>query len=207
MKKFRDGWAEGTHTYHAIREKLRHELRHPERALDLKTKDLIGHLWVSLSRLSCQSISFQVFALISSFLHSKNFKFLHCLGLNDMLSANQHGEIFACILLLLKSQSVFVSSAFLRVIFPLLLLLSISLNQKPIVSVFRSRLETLFEWQTIFKAQSDSTRYIVTNCKKGQRALTVIPSPSCHRWLSTFQSFTNQREYLPDFVTPFRPGI
>ena len=63
MKKFRDGWAEGTHAYHAIREKLRHELRHPERALDLKTKDLIGHLWVCLSRLSCQSISFQVFAL------------------------------------------------------------------------------------------------------------------------------------------------
>ena len=90
-----------------------------------------------------------------------------------MLSVNQHEEIFACILLLLKSQSVFVSSAFLRVIFPLLLLLSTSLNQKPIVSVFRSRLETLFEWQTIFKAQSDSTRYIVTDCKKGQRALTV----------------------------------
>ena len=44
MKKFRDGSAEGTHAYHAIREKLRHELRHPGRALDLKTKDLIGHL-------------------------------------------------------------------------------------------------------------------------------------------------------------------
>ena len=28
------------------------------------------------------------------FLPSKNFKFLHCLGLIDMLSANQHGEIF-----------------------------------------------------------------------------------------------------------------
>ena len=42
-------WAKGTHAYHAIREKL----RHPGRALDLKTKDLIGHLWVSLSRLSC----------------------------------------------------------------------------------------------------------------------------------------------------------
>ena len=35
------------------------------------------------------------------FLHSKNFKFLHCLGLIDMLSANQHGEIFSCILLVL----------------------------------------------------------------------------------------------------------
>ena len=36
--------AEKTHVYHAIREKLRHQLRHPGRALDLKTKDLIGHL-------------------------------------------------------------------------------------------------------------------------------------------------------------------
>ena len=36
-------------------------------------------------------IQFQVFAL--------NFNFLHCLGLIDMLSADQHGEMFACILL------------------------------------------------------------------------------------------------------------
>ena len=47
MKKFRDS-AEEMHAYHAIKEKLRHQLRHPGRALDLKTKDLIGHLWVSL---------------------------------------------------------------------------------------------------------------------------------------------------------------
>jgi len=32
------------HVYHAITEKLRHQLRHPGRALDLKTKDLIGHV-------------------------------------------------------------------------------------------------------------------------------------------------------------------
>ena len=38
MKKFRDGGAEGTHAYHAIREKLRHQLRHPGRARHLKTK-------------------------------------------------------------------------------------------------------------------------------------------------------------------------
>ena len=44
MKKFRDGYAEETHAYHAIREKLRHQLRHPGRALDLKAKDLIGLL-------------------------------------------------------------------------------------------------------------------------------------------------------------------
>ena len=40
MKKFRNGETEEMHAYHAIREKL----RHPGRALDLKTKDLIGHL-------------------------------------------------------------------------------------------------------------------------------------------------------------------
>ena len=44
MKKFTEGLAEETHAYHAIREKL----RLPGRALDLKAKDLIGHLWVSL---------------------------------------------------------------------------------------------------------------------------------------------------------------
>ena len=44
VKHFRDGYAEQTHAYHAIREKLRHQLRRPGRALDLKTKDLIGHL-------------------------------------------------------------------------------------------------------------------------------------------------------------------
>ena len=43
-KKFRNGETEETHVYHAIREKLRQQLRHPGRALDLKTKDLIGHL-------------------------------------------------------------------------------------------------------------------------------------------------------------------
>ena len=37
MKKFRDGEAEETH---AIREKLRHQLRHPGLALDFKAKDL-----------------------------------------------------------------------------------------------------------------------------------------------------------------------
>ena len=42
---------------------------------------------------------FQLSALISSFCTQKILKFLHCLGLIDMLSANQHGEIFSCILL------------------------------------------------------------------------------------------------------------
>ena len=40
MKKFRDGLAEETHAYHAISEKL----RHPGLVLDLKKKDLNGHL-------------------------------------------------------------------------------------------------------------------------------------------------------------------
>ena len=44
MGKFRDGSAEKTHAYHAIWEKLRHQLRHPGRVLDLKAKDLIDHL-------------------------------------------------------------------------------------------------------------------------------------------------------------------
>ena len=34
------------------------------------------------------------------FLHSKNVKLLHCLGLIDMLSANQKAEILVCILLI-----------------------------------------------------------------------------------------------------------
>ena len=41
-EKIRDGLAEETHAYHAIREKLHHKLRQPGRAHDLKTKDLIG---------------------------------------------------------------------------------------------------------------------------------------------------------------------
>ena len=109
MKKFQDGWAEGTHVYHAIREKLRHELRHPGHALDLKTKDLIGHLWV-FGNFPVNQFNFKFLHSISTFwtnfvfLHAlKKFQFLHCLGLIDMLSDNQHGEIFSCILLIKKS--------------------------------------------------------------------------------------------------------
>ena len=40
MKKFRDGYSEEMHKYHKIREKL----HHPGCALDLKAKNLIGHL-------------------------------------------------------------------------------------------------------------------------------------------------------------------
>ena len=85
IKKFRDGWAEGTHAYHAIREKLRHQFRHPGRALDLKTKDLIGHLLVSL-------IIDQSECLVC-------FLFLHCFQKKKtaLLLTNQNGEFFSCI--------------------------------------------------------------------------------------------------------------
>ena len=41
IKKFRNGKTKETHVCHAIREKLRHQLRHPGRALGLKTKYLL----------------------------------------------------------------------------------------------------------------------------------------------------------------------
>ena len=44
MEKFRNGKTEETQVYHAIREKLHHQLHHPGPALHLKTKDLIGLL-------------------------------------------------------------------------------------------------------------------------------------------------------------------
>ena len=75
MKKFRAGWAEVKHMYHAIREKLCHQLRHPGRVLDLKTKDLIGHLWVS------QNIDQSECLVCFLFLHWIN-SFLHCLKKN-----------------------------------------------------------------------------------------------------------------------------
>ena len=51
----------------------------------------------SVSWLSWQSISFQLSALKFNF-YALNFNFLYCLGLNDVLSANERAEIFACIL-------------------------------------------------------------------------------------------------------------
>ena len=47
--------------------------------------------FLSINLISSFCTQFQLFPL--------NFNFLHCLGLIDMLSANQHGEIFSCILL------------------------------------------------------------------------------------------------------------
>ena len=73
--------------------------------LDLKQK-----IWLAISEFlfrdfPVNQFNFKFLLSISTFwtnfvfLHSKNFKFLHCLGLINMLSANQHGEIFSCILL------------------------------------------------------------------------------------------------------------
>ena len=56
--------------------------------------------FLSVNLISSFCTQFQLFAL--------NFSFLHCLGLIDMLSANQHGKIFACILLYLKSTPTLV---------------------------------------------------------------------------------------------------
>ena len=47
-----------------------------------------------------QFLKFQLSALnISSFCTQFYFNFLHCLGLIDVLSANERAEIFACVLL------------------------------------------------------------------------------------------------------------
>ena len=43
MKKFRNGKTRNARVSHN-QGKLHHQLRHPGHALDLKTKDLIGHL-------------------------------------------------------------------------------------------------------------------------------------------------------------------
>ena len=61
--------------------------------------------FLSINLISNFSTQFQLqlSALISSFCTKK--KFLHCLGLIDMLSANQPGEIFSCILFLAKLSS------------------------------------------------------------------------------------------------------
>ena len=85
------------HVYHAIRETLCHQLRHPGRALDLKTKDLIGHLWVSL--IIDQSECLVCFL----FLHWIN-SFLHCLKKNcTALNQSQWRNFFMYIIRLKNS--------------------------------------------------------------------------------------------------------
>ena len=63
--------------------------------------------FLSVNLISRFCTQFSTFCTNFVFLHSKNFKFLHCLGLIDMLSANQHGEIFLCILLGLLMRDIY----------------------------------------------------------------------------------------------------
>ena len=58
--------------------------------------------FVTVFKSICQSSLIATFCTNFVFLHSKKFKFLHCLGGIDMLSADQNAEIFVCILLYLK---------------------------------------------------------------------------------------------------------
>ena len=112
MKKVWYAQVEETQAYHAIREKL----RHPGCALDLKAKDLIGHLWVSLiidqsERLVCYlflhlstvfNFNFLPYFCLSAL---KKFQIFVLFGINitALLSADQHREVFSCIFLGSKS--------------------------------------------------------------------------------------------------------
>ena len=55
--------------------------------------------FVTVFKGTCQSPLISTFCTNFVFLHSKKFKFLHCLGLIDMLAANENAEIFVCTLL------------------------------------------------------------------------------------------------------------
>ena len=55
--------------------------------------------FVTVFQGTCHSFLISTFRTNFVFLRSKNFKFLHCLGLIDMLSANRNAEIFVSILL------------------------------------------------------------------------------------------------------------
>ena len=106
MKKFRDGWAEGTHAYHAIRENCAMNCAIQGVRLIWKQKIWLAICEFLLRDFPVNQFNFKFLHSISTsctnsvFLHSKSFKFFHCLGLIDMLSTNEHGEIFSCILLL-----------------------------------------------------------------------------------------------------------
>ena len=69
----------------------------PGRAHDFKSKDLIGHLWVSLiiEQSKCW-VCFLFLYWISSF--------LHCFKKTALLLTNQNGKLFSCILLIQKNQ-------------------------------------------------------------------------------------------------------
>ena len=107
MQKFRDGWAEGTHTYHAIRENCAMNCAIQGVRLIWKQKIWLAICEFLFRNFPLNQFNFKFLHLISTFctnfvfLHSKNFKVL---GLPYMLSGNQHREIFSSILLgVLKS--------------------------------------------------------------------------------------------------------
>ena len=65
MKNFKYGKAEEMNAYHAIREKLRHQMCHPGCTLDLKAKDLAMNI---------QPISNSFWLTIFALLGQLNFK-------------------------------------------------------------------------------------------------------------------------------------
>ena len=95
MKKFRDGWAEGTHAYHAIREKLRHQLRHRGRVLIWKQK-----IWLAICEF-LWSLTNQNTWFVSSF-YTELTLFCNLKKKTALLLTNQNGEIFSCISLGIK---------------------------------------------------------------------------------------------------------
>ena len=107
VQKLQYDWAEETHAYHEIREKL----HQPGRAI-WKQKIWLAICDFLFRDFPVNQFNFKVLHSISTVctnfvsLQSKNFKFLHCLGLIDMLSANQHGEIFSCIIIMTKETVV-----------------------------------------------------------------------------------------------------
>ena len=101
MKKLRDGWAEETTRVKQLGKNCAIQ------GVRLIWKQKI---WLAICEFlfrdfPVNQFNFKFLSSISTFctnfvfLHSKNFKFLHCSGLIDMLSANQQGEIFSYILL------------------------------------------------------------------------------------------------------------
>jgi len=77
--------------YHAIREKFRSQLRHPGRALDLKAKDVIGHLGVSLNIDQSE--------YLVCYLCTELTLFCTVFKKTALLLTNQNGEMFSCALL------------------------------------------------------------------------------------------------------------
>ena len=96
MKKFQDGWAEGTYAYYAIREKLHHQLRHRGRALIWKQK-----IWLAICEF-LWSLTNQNTWFVSSFYTELTIFCNFFFKKTALLLTNQNGEIFSCISLGIK---------------------------------------------------------------------------------------------------------